>query len=82
MPLEPLGSLLRLLSSRRRKLTLSVAVHRAQKGNPIIDHIRTVPWEYGDIKCDYQVGATAGVLFLSCVLVLLGSSTSSFAGAL
>ncbi|KPV71749.1 uncharacterized protein RHOBADRAFT_18939 [Rhodotorula graminis WP1] len=38
---------------------------RAQKGNPIIEHIRTVGWELGDIKCDYQVGRTAGVLFLS-----------------
>lgn len=36
-----------------------------QKGNPVIGHIRQVPWEYGDIKCDYQVGATAGVLYLS-----------------
>lgn len=36
----------------------------------MIGHIRTVPWEYGDIKCDYQVGATAGVLYLSCVLAV------------
>ena len=45
---------------------LYLALHFAkQKGNPVIGHIRQVPWEYGDIKCDYQVGATAGVLYLS-----------------
>ncbi|GAA5847438.1 hypothetical protein JCM9279_000479 [Rhodotorula babjevae] len=49
----------------RRMVLNSILVATRQKGNPIIDHIRTVPWEYGDIKCDYQVGATAGVLFLS-----------------
>ncbi|GAA5913300.1 hypothetical protein JCM8208_005202 [Rhodotorula glutinis] len=49
----------------RRMVLNSILVNTRQKGNPIIDHIRTVPWEYGDIKCDYQVGAVAGVLFLS-----------------
>ncbi|GAA6056437.1 hypothetical protein JCM3770_007468 [Rhodotorula araucariae] len=49
----------------RRMVLNSILVNTRQKGNPIIDHIRTVPWEYGDIKCDYQVGATTGVLFLS-----------------
>ncbi|TNY22213.1 restriction endonuclease type II-like protein [Rhodotorula diobovata] len=49
-----------------RRMTLnSILVNTRQKGNPVIDNIRTVPWEYGDIKCDYQVGATTGVLFLS-----------------
>lgn len=43
----------------------SILVNTRQKGNPVIGHIRQVPWEYGDIKCDYQVGATAGVLYLS-----------------
>lgn len=28
-------------------------------------NIRNVPWEYGDIVPDYQVGATTGVLYLS-----------------
>ncbi|KAG0151937.1 hypothetical protein CROQUDRAFT_129742 [Cronartium quercuum f. sp. fusiforme G11] len=35
------------------------------KGNPILDLIQSVPWEYGDIVCDYQVGLTTGLLFLS-----------------
>ncbi|GAA6024694.1 hypothetical protein JCM10207_009221, partial [Rhodosporidiobolus poonsookiae] len=49
----------------RRMTQNSILVSTRQKGNPVISHIRTVPWEYGDIKCDYQVGATAGVLYLS-----------------
>ncbi|GAA5987056.1 hypothetical protein JCM11641_007824 [Rhodosporidiobolus odoratus] len=49
----------------RRQVLNSILVSTRQKGNPVISHIRTVPWEYGDIKCDYQVGATAGVLYLS-----------------
>ncbi|GJN91413.1 hypothetical protein Rhopal_004434-T1 [Rhodotorula paludigena] len=49
----------------RRTTLNSVLVNTRQKGNPVIEHIRTVPWEFSDIKCDYQVGATAGVLFLS-----------------
>ncbi|CAE6433774.1 unnamed protein product [Rhizoctonia solani] len=37
-----------------------------QKGNPILDHIKGIPWEYNsDIVVDYQVGSTAGVLYLS-----------------
>lgn len=42
-----------------------------QKGNPVITNIRSVAWEYGDIKADYQVGATSGALYLSFVLLLL-----------
>lgn len=38
-----------------------------QKGNPLIDHIRSVAWEYSDILADYQVGATTGVLYLRWV---------------
>ncbi|GAA5917121.1 hypothetical protein JCM6882_009354 [Rhodosporidiobolus microsporus] len=49
----------------RRTVLNSILVSTRQKGNPVINHIRTVPWEYGDIKCDYQVGATAGLLYLS-----------------
>jgi len=41
------------------------ALAREQKGNPVITNIRSVAWEYGDIKCDYQVGATSGALYLS-----------------
>lgn len=36
-----------------------------QKGNPLLQHIRNVGWEYGDIVPDYQVGVASCVLFLS-----------------
>ncbi|KAK4054310.1 ssDNA endonuclease and repair protein rad10 [Microbotryomycetes sp. JL221] len=49
----------------RRATTNSILVNTVQKGNPVIAQIRNVPWEYGDIVGDYQVGATAGVLYLS-----------------
>jgi len=34
-------------------------------GNPILSLIRGIPWEYGDIIVDYEVGATTGALYLS-----------------
>lgn len=44
----------------------AVLVNKRQKGNPILDHVKGIPWEYnGDIIVDYQVGSTAGVLYLS-----------------
>lgn len=46
-------------------LLMSMRNGRKQKGNPVIQSIRSVPWEWGDVKCDYQVGPTTGVLFLS-----------------
>ncbi|GAA5936434.1 DNA repair protein RAD10 [Sporobolomyces koalae] len=49
----------------RRATQNSILVNVCQKGNPVIQSIRSVPWEWGDVKCDYQVGATTGVLFLS-----------------
>ncbi|KAF8664374.1 hypothetical protein AX16_000745 [Volvariella volvacea WC 439] len=36
-----------------------------QKGNPVLECIRNVGRELGDIVADYQVGKTTGVLFLS-----------------
>jgi DNA repair protein Rad10 len=35
-----------------------------QKGNPVLKHIRCVPWEYADIVPDYQMGQTCCALFL------------------
>lgn len=35
-----------------------------QRGNPVLECIRNVGKEYGDIVADYQVGRTTGVLFL------------------
>ncbi|KAI9222325.1 restriction endonuclease type II-like protein [Blastocladiella britannica] len=43
----------------------SIIVNGMQRGNPVLEHLRTVAWEYGASQADYVVGRTAGVLFLS-----------------
>jgi DNA excision repair protein ERCC-1 len=43
----------------------SIQVSTRQKGNPILTHIRSIPWEYSDIPADYLLGQTTCALFLS-----------------
>jgi DNA excision repair protein ERCC-1 len=43
----------------------AILVSARQKGNPILSHIRLLPWEYADIPSDYVVGNTTCALFLS-----------------
>ncbi|KAF1911767.1 hypothetical protein BDU57DRAFT_565102 [Ampelomyces quisqualis] len=43
----------------------SLLVSPRQKGNPILNNVRAVAWEYSDIPADYVVGATTCALFLS-----------------
>ncbi len=43
----------------------SILVSPRQKGNPILNNIRAVPWEYSDIPSDYVLGNTTCALFLS-----------------
>lgn len=43
----------------------SIIVNSRQRGNPILKHVQNVPWEYGDIIPDYQIGERHCVLFLS-----------------
>lgn len=43
----------------------SIIVSTRQKGNPSLNYVKNVPWEYGDIPCDYVLGATTCALFLS-----------------
>lgn len=45
--------------------TNTVIVSPRQKGNPLLKHIRNVPWEYGDIEPDYIMGQTTCALYLS-----------------
>lgn len=52
----------------------SIIINPCQRLNPIVECIRNVPKEFGDILPDYQVGKTTGVLFLRC-LHLPSSST-------
>ena len=37
----------------------------AQRGNPVLKNIRSVPWEFGDIVADYEMGTVMCALFLS-----------------
>ncbi|RPA86059.1 Rad10-domain-containing protein [Ascobolus immersus RN42] len=43
----------------------TILVNPCQKGNPVLTHIRAVPWEWGDIVPDYVVGEKACALYLS-----------------
>ncbi|KAF2233162.1 DNA repair protein rad10, partial [Viridothelium virens] len=43
----------------------SVLVSPRQKGNPILNNIKAMPWEYSDIPADYVMGNTTCALFLS-----------------
>ncbi|KAF8070513.1 restriction endonuclease type II-like protein [Lyophyllum atratum] len=43
----------------------NILINPLQRGNLILDCIRNVGKEFGDIIADYQVGRTTGVLFLS-----------------
>ncbi|RAL16528.1 DNA repair protein RAD10 [Aspergillus homomorphus CBS 101889] len=43
----------------------AILVSTRQKGNPILNHIKIVPWEYADIPADYVIGNTTCALFLS-----------------
>ena len=43
----------------------AILVSPRQKGNPSLNYIRSLPWEYGDIPADYVLGATTCAFFLS-----------------
>lgn len=43
----------------------AILVSTRQKGNPILNHIKLLPWEYADIPADYVVGLTTCAMFLS-----------------
>jgi len=49
----------------KRKTQSSILVSPRQKGNPILNSIRAMPWEYADIPADYVLGQTTCALFLS-----------------
>ncbi|KAE8360343.1 restriction endonuclease type II-like protein [Aspergillus caelatus] len=48
-----------------RSTPSALLVSTRQKGNPILNHIKLLPWEYADIPADYVVGTTTCALFLS-----------------
>ncbi|KAJ2931458.1 hypothetical protein H1R20_g5631, partial [Candolleomyces eurysporus] len=43
----------------------NIVINSLQRGNPVLECIRNVGKEFGDIIADYQVGRTTGVLYLS-----------------
>lgn len=43
----------------------SILVSTRQKGNPILNSIRSLPWEYSDIPSDFVLGNTTCAFFLS-----------------
>ncbi|KAK4634292.1 Mating-type switching protein swi10 [Fulvia fulva] len=49
----------------KRSGTASIIVSPRQKGNPVLERIKSMPWEYGDIPADYILGLTTCCLFLS-----------------
>ncbi|KAI8895641.1 restriction endonuclease type II-like protein [Globomyces pollinis-pini] len=44
---------------------MSIIVNTNQKGNPLLEHIKNIRYEFKEIKPDYQVGTSTGILFLS-----------------
>ncbi|XP_020609277.1 DNA excision repair protein ERCC-1-like isoform X1 [Orbicella faveolata] len=48
-----------------RSKSNAIIVNPRQKGNPVLKHVRNVPWEMGDIIPDYVLGPTTCALFLS-----------------
>ncbi|KAK3583619.1 hypothetical protein CHS0354_039441 [Potamilus streckersoni] len=45
--------------------TNCIIVNPRQRGNPILKHVRNVPWEYGSIVPDYVMGMSNCALYLS-----------------
>lgn len=43
----------------------NIIINPCQRGNPVLECIKGVGKEFGDVVCDYQVGRTTGVLYLS-----------------
>ncbi|XP_040292190.1 DNA excision repair protein ERCC-1 [Bufo bufo] len=42
-----------------------IVVSPRQRGNPLLKHVRNIPWEFGEIVPDYLLGETCCALFLS-----------------
>ena len=53
----------------------SIIINPCQRLNPIVECIRNVPKEFGDILPDYQVGRTTGILFLRSVFYSISPAT-------
>ena len=50
----------------RPKISGSIRISPRQKGNPLLKHIRKVPWEFEDgLVADYILGTSCVALYLS-----------------
>lgn len=45
-------------------MSRTITVNLNQKGNPILEHIKSQTWQYADIVPDYLVGSSSAVLYL------------------
>ena len=53
-------------STDRPKISGSIRISPRQKGNPLLKHIRKVPWEFEDgLVADYILGTSCVALYLS-----------------
>ncbi len=48
----------------QRQGASNILVSPRQRGNPVLTHIKSMPWEYSDIPADYVLGTTTCALFL------------------
>jgi len=53
------------VKAKTSKNANAILINSKQRGNPVIKHIRNVPWEYSEIIPDYEMGQTTCALFLS-----------------
>ena len=52
--------------SRQAKVSGSIRVSQRQKGNPLLKHVRKVPWEFDEgLVADYILGSSCVALYLS-----------------
>ncbi|XP_044757999.1 DNA excision repair protein ERCC-1 [Coccinella septempunctata] len=52
-------------TSSNRVSNRSLLVNFTQRGNPSLKAVTNVPWEYGEIDADYEMGTNMCALFLS-----------------
>ncbi|SJK86091.1 DNA excision repair protein ERCC-1 [Babesia microti strain RI] len=43
----------------------NLVISHKQKDNPLINHLRHVPYEFGEVKADFCIGQSIGILFIS-----------------
>uniref|UniRef100_A0AC34FGE4 DisA/LigA helix-hairpin-helix motif domain-containing protein n=1 Tax=Panagrolaimus sp. ES5 TaxID=591445 RepID=A0AC34FGE4_9BILA len=65
-PEKPQASTTAPTVTRSAPFTNSLKINKArQEGNPVIKYVRNVPFEYAEIKADFECGRGCGLLYLS-----------------